>query len=130
MTARRVDAAPAAVLRTAVRVLRELAAEATPAPWGFARLPGIEERAPEYCQVSGGPDEDGYLTRSVASWAEGDDGTRLSQEDGAWVAALHPGIAEPLAVWLESFANDYELMDSMSAYPLAVARVILGGDGR
>jgi hypothetical protein len=97
MTVRRVDAAPAEVLRTAATVLRELAAEATPG------------------------------MRAIVL------GAMREPTDNVWVATLHPGIAEPLSEALECAANGEESglpYPCLRSHLLALARVILGGDGR
>lgn len=100
---------PAELLRSAAALLRERAAKATPSPWNYCRIDGHGD-TPERAEVFAGPiDGYGYLAGSVASWAEEDeDGQRLSHEDGAWLEAVHPGLGEPLAAWLEQAADSLE----------------------
>jgi hypothetical protein len=118
---RRVDAAPDEVLRTAATVLRELAAEATPGPWEIewtydAQTPqAVFRMHPEH------PD-DPDLSGALGIMDE-------NPADNAWVATLGPQVAQPLAAWLECAAAD-ALVIGADAQALAVARVILGGDGR
>lgn len=139
--------APAELLRAAAVLLRDRAAKATPGPWNYCRIDGRGD-APEKAEIFGGPrDEHGYLDGYVAGWVEEDeDGQRLSHEDGAWLEAVHPGLGEPLAAWLEQAADSLEaihphwigaggslpteqqaalLVDKHFGHALAVARVVL-----
>ncbi|WP_405149522.1 hypothetical protein OG589_14810 [Sphaerisporangium sp. NBC_01403] len=55
--------------------------------------------------------------------------------DAEWIALVHPGLAEPLALWLEAEAHMCEVRPGNSAeghtfHALKVARVINGGDVR
>lgn len=49
-----------------------------------------------------------------------------------WIAMMHPGLAEPLAAWLDDTAGDLEaeqrteLETSSEFYAVTVARAILG----
>lgn len=140
-------------LRRAAARLRERGSAATPPPWGFGRIQEETRLPPWFVEINGGPvDDAGYLTCGVASWAEDDDGLRLSQPDGDWITTVHPGLAGPLAAWLDGEADICErvpvlvehvpkVLDSLAGRPtgaqlpvrmstmdraLAVARVLLG----
>ncbi len=111
---------PADELRAAATLLRERAAKATSGPW--ADLPYLGGDV--YIKEADGS------YRFIAQTARHDDA--FQPDDACWIATMHPGLAEPLAAWLEVEA---EIADGNSdTYPLAcpeslgVARVILGGE--
>lgn len=107
----------------------------TPADELRAAAAKLRETAGEIVNVNGG---DGF-----EKWTEfygGDDdfpGEFLDKRDLAWIALVHPGLAEPLAAWLDAVAGGWEESAKISpgssgarfaAHPaLAVARVINGG---
>ena len=95
----------AAALRTAAARLRALAARTTPGDW---RVGGLLASRPEV--IAHAPDGG---TEHVAEARE---------RSAAWITALSPGIAEPLAAWLAAAAA------SGPPDPAAVtlARVLLG----
>jgi hypothetical protein len=76
---------PAEELRAAATKLRETAANATPGPWENA-------------------ENDLWIGGPVWGYQVTKDGTFIG-EDSAWIALMHPGLAEPLAEWLDSEAN-------------------------
>jgi hypothetical protein len=46
----------------------------------------------------------------------------VTRDDTAWIALAHPGLAEPLAAWLEGVANS----GTATSAALTVARAING----
>lgn len=111
------DSDPASTLRRAASVLRERGQAATPGPWEMWPLRGV----------------DGCAVRALS-------GDRHVLEDGtdadqAWLCAVHPSLAAPLADWLDSMAWHVEVYEARdgeryAAHALAVARVVLGEDGQ
>lgn len=102
-------------LRKAAARLRDLAADASPAPWH----------------------EGVGLIRSGRAVAVIYD-VEAEPGDIAWIATLHPGIAQPLADWLDTVADAHIHLDDReisafdlpgtSTHPaLTVARIINGG---
>ena len=102
---------PVETLRAAAALLREIGAEAMDGPW-----------------ETGG---DGLV------WARrmGDPVSGSTEpEDAAWIALVHPGLAEPLADWLDDVALmiaalknvPSSVVEEAVVKPLAVARVLLG----
>ena len=77
------DLSPVETLQAAAAKLRELVKKATPGPW-TAHSDGLvwPERMGD--PVSGSTE----------------------QEDAEWIAFAHPGVAEPLADWLDAQAED------------------------
>jgi hypothetical protein len=94
---------PADLLRTAADRLEALAARSTPGDW---RLAGLLATRPEV--VAHAPDGG---TEHVAEARAG---------SAAWITALSPAIAAPLAAWLRSAAET-----APSAEALAFARTVL-----
>jgi hypothetical protein len=107
------DQTPAETLRAAAQGLREAAHSAIPGPW------------------AADPDE---LGRGYDVWQI--DGPHLAfglrRPDAEWIALTHPGLAEPLAAWLEMEAHMWDLRGNSAEgntfHALAVARVVLGRD--
>ena len=98
-------------LRTAATRLREVAAEATGGPW--------ENGEDDHLWIGGSVW--GYSVRKKGEFLAG---------DPAWIALVHPGLAEPLASLLEVSAAAYEanaINLPGTAQMLAIARVINGG---
>lgn len=95
----------ARTLRTAAARLRRLAARTTPGDW---RVGGLLASRPEVIahDLDGG-------TEHVAEARAG---------TAAWIAALSPAVAEPLAVWLAAAAAAQE----PDPAAISVARVLLG----
>jgi hypothetical protein len=147
MSARRIDAAPAEVLRTAALVLRQLAAEVTPGPWEIEYTYDGQQPQAVFRMHPDHPD-DPDLSESLGTMDQ-------NPADNAWVAMLGPQIAEPLAAWLEEFADraafyvpiwergapaveDHPpirhdvpaLVEHHYGRALNVARVLLGGEPR
>jgi hypothetical protein len=128
---------PASLLRQAAEVLRSTATAATPGPWSA-------EESTEYGFRVGTANQKAW----VAWTGEYDDEPDQSRADARWIALAHPGLAGPLADWLEHAAkahdatvqaafdnwrgsNDTEARDrwidrQTDQHALAVARTILG----
>lgn len=83
-----------ALLRAAAAILRRLAANATPGPWRN----GVE--------IYGLADVTGPNGERVCQ--DGVDWPVVSAADAAWIAAMGPDKAEPLAGWLEREAERWE----------------------
>ncbi|MEV7008251.1 hypothetical protein [Streptosporangium sp. NPDC051022] len=132
---------PVEEIRAAATRLREVAADATPGPWqvgnGTVIGLGIEQTSrgsfsytAQLAEVFDGTtrDEENYGGHDLGS----------PEGDAAWIALAHPGLAEPLAGWLEEVADDAEKharggcgnsADEIACgWPLAVARLINGSD--
>lgn len=92
--------APAARLRAAAGVVRELSTAATPGPW-----------TPESPLLS--DIVTSALLGRVADCSVGTEYRPQSIPDAAWIALMHPGVGEPLAKWLEYVA---ELAVSVAAH--------------
>lgn len=105
--------------------MRGLATKATPGPWAVTDPCGFD--ASTWVEGAG----DGADAHSVAAMNTCTDHPGREQPDAAWIAAMSPAIAGPLAVWLEYEANLYrnvlrpprQLLDLPS---VALARAILG----
>jgi hypothetical protein len=122
------DRAPCSELREAAALLRARAGEATPGPWkarftdrygfpfdGEPGDPDEEDSAGTFTLVAGTalPREDDrdpghYEVHHML--AEHDDDLPLEQSRELlaslrWAATVHPGLAEPLAAWLEREAR-------------------------
>ena len=94
----------AALLLTAADRLEALAARTTPGDW---RLGGLLATRPEV--IAHGADG---VTEHVAE---------ARARTGAWIAALSPDLAAPLAAWLRAAAADGPVDDAAAA----VARLLL-----
>lgn len=124
---------PADTLRRAAAKVRELAAEATQGEWfddahfqgdGFVVMADGLRRA--------------HLPKVRRD--DIDDGNGSPAGNAAWIAALNPAVAEPLAAWLDDAAEYEDGADKLDAIgdgcsrwdgasrdlPLALARVLLG----
>ena len=125
---------PIEELREAAKRLRQYGVAATLGDWaGFASSDNDDGRA----LIFGGPVENGYRTSTVfqfCDYMDCEECTRPSPEDLAWMTLAHPGLAEPLAVMLDTIR---ELCDGLDREPapntwqgmgLAVARQITGGE--
>lgn len=127
---------PVEELRAAAARLREMAKGTTRGPW--EAVDGVE-MYPRW--ILGRPAGDSPYAADVAkSYADGGgDGVDVSDADWAWMAFAHPGLAEPLAEWLEQTArgiqahidvrSSIEQLEQVHAHALAVARVIVGPAG-
>jgi hypothetical protein len=132
---------PAEELRQAASLVRELAYDATRGPWvahptiSRADLedrssawticrPICDQQVPGECE----PDCGRNVLQTGAESCEED---FLGENDAQWIALMHPGLAKPLAVWLESWAG-VELRED-GPYPddwfhaVQIARAINGG---
>jgi hypothetical protein len=135
---------PAEELRAAAKRLRETAKEATPVhgqPYGWD---GFSEKHAELGRavVYGGPGVDGYRTGTVfefKEWTDCEECVRPTEGDVEWMTLVDPGLAEPLAAWLDAHGRDLEgaggTLANLSTcdspadvkHALAVARVLNGG---
>ena len=120
---------PADELRTAAERLRKLAGQATEAPWSTAW------NGQEYELRS--PDEAAY---PIAEWTyaiatlepeASEQRAECDTADADYIAAMHPGVGEALAAWLDSWTGIdlYEAgaLPEDARHALAVARAINGG---
>ena len=124
---------PADELRAAAEKLRKLAAYATPAPWTWKRW--HSDTCPADCDdptcfllIVGspyGPVGDADVDRDV--FAVERSVHERGESDAAYIAAMHPGVGELLAKWLESAAEDAEQIGA-DHRAVAVARAINGGE--
>lgn len=95
---------PVGELRTAATKLRKTAAQATDGPW-YTVGPPWNDHIPYV--IAGHPDphcgtyvaDPGHLTA---------DPRGNEAADAEWMALVHPGLAEPLAAWLEQAADAFE----------------------
>jgi hypothetical protein len=107
---------PTETLRAAATLLRDTASNATPGAREVAHLAGIGTcvRNPDLS----------FCVTVEHGWVQ--------EGDAAWIALMHPGLAAPLAAWLETCANDladarhYVDEPNSCEHALAVARSILG----
>lgn len=88
---------PAEEMRDAARILREVAGNAAPGPWSV----GGDEFELEDNLAWLEPEGDGKSCGRCTS------GT-IDLRNARWIALLSPAIAEPLATWLDSSADDAE----------------------
>nr|WP_062336117.1 hypothetical protein [Herbidospora sakaeratensis] len=133
---------PAETLVAAVAKLRETAAGATRGPWVSYGTPGRSEDGHAhtitrpYCN-KGMYDPDAECepdcgTTVLTTGAEGCEDDNLATGDALWICLVHPGLADPLAAWLEpwtgiAFDEDAALPVDLQ-HALAVARAIVGPD--
>jgi hypothetical protein len=105
------DQTPAETLRAAAQHVREMAQQATPGPW-VANGAGV---GTDYT------DNEPDLIVAVDAF---------DPNDAAWMALMHPGLAEPLAAWLEMEAHMWDLRGNSAEgntfHALAAARALLG----
>ena len=136
---------PAEELRAAATMLRETAAKATRGPWVYHPTISrhLDTEGAEYawticrplCETDGGPAcESDCGANVLKTGAEDCEEDNVRIEDVQWMTIAHPGIAEPLAAWLEGSAKhaakvrdprNQEIVADQDA--LKVARVINGG---
>lgn len=128
---------PAQELRAAAAELRKRAEGTTPVPVEPYGWSGVGNDETGEAMLWGGPAEDGYRTGSVF-WFRRHcrECEPPSQADVAWMETVDPGLAEPLAAWLEWEADrvdSYTRKENVQAaivnkHALAVARALLGGE--
>lgn len=97
---------PADLLRRAAAELREAAAKATPGPWRthdtYLPLGGHTATVLTARQDLNASELVAWLpTMSNEPWTDG----RNAWNNAAWIALMHPGVAEPLAALLEAIAD-------------------------
>lgn len=112
-------------LRAAAFRLREAAEHAAAGPWTAAPVWSARSHATSAI-YSLAHDAGSTKSEVVASGRADKSGGIVNPFNAVWIAAVHPGLAEPLAVWLEGAAEDSEVIGS-DYQALAVARVINGG---
>ncbi|MGW9584700.1 hypothetical protein ACWIGB_05445 [Streptomyces albidoflavus] len=120
---------PSEELRAAAERLRKLATNATPGPWR-----NHDTHLGQYGYTATVLSGDGNTTQ-LRAWLptmsqEPWDETRNAWADSAYIAAMHPGVGNALAAWLESWtgievAEDGPLVEELR-HALTVARQILG----
>lgn len=131
---------PAEELRTAAAKLRQTAANATPGPWEDV---STDDTGAWPRWILGAPNADGYGQDVLVVHEEVAEAySVVAREDLAWIALVNPGLAEPLAAWLDACANDigsitplagdldlFVFCDEPSSVKraVAVARAINGG---
>lgn len=91
---------PADELRAAAARLRTLAAAATSGPWAA-------EKSNAYGHRVGNSDEADWI-----AWT-GEHGETRSEADAQFIAAMHPGVGEELAKWLEHEAAGHAAVESL-----------------
>lgn len=126
---------PVEELRAAAAKLRKRGGEATPGPWDRPlniRYKNVVAAAkPDDEQgkyLDGRPEQVGVVM--LNTWSDGTFMRKRGGRDLEWIALAHPGLAEPLAAWLESwdgidFTEDGAMLDDLQ-YALRIARVING----
>ncbi|WP_431897863.1 hypothetical protein [Nonomuraea sp. bgisy101] len=104
---------PVEELGTAAAKLRHTAAEAHGGPWARCDV-GVAVISADV-QLYGAP--------CIAD--------RLYEPDADWITLAHPGLAEPLAAWLDDHASDHSTYDcgwdDSECPALSLAREINGG---
>ena len=101
-------------LREAAKVLRERAGAATPGPWEAAQDHLTHSVGADVRSVPSG----GYAAADCCGYQGAS-----TNEDAAYIATMHPGVALALADWLDETARWVPIMEE----PLAVAEAVLGG---
>jgi hypothetical protein len=105
-------------MRAAAHKLRESAENATPGPWGTTPQDGVIA----WRLGPGGFDDDYEYVIEDRQFEH--------DEDASWVALVHPGLAQPLAEWLEMEAHMVEKRglsaEGNTFHALKVARAING----
>jgi hypothetical protein len=94
---------PAEELRAAATTLRETAAKATEGPWKASPVwsPRSHCRSAVYSYAHRTGTAESIV---VASGLKDRAGGIAEPGNAVWIALAHPGLAEPLAAWLESAA--------------------------
>lgn len=125
---------PAEELRAAAFRLREVAANAADGPWTASPVWSSRSHATS-AVYSLAHDAGTTASEVVASGRADKSGGIVNPFNAVWIATVHPGLAEPLAAWLESLAEKPERLGvhrdetgvSVDRNALAVARQINGG---
>ena len=113
---------PADELRTAAERLRKLAGQATEAPWATAWNGQQHElRSPD-----GAAYPIAEWTYAIATWEPqaSEQRAECDTANADYIAAMHPGVGQALADWLESEAEFGA--EGFDPAALTVARTILG----
>jgi hypothetical protein len=123
---------PAEQLREAAQMLRDTASDATRGPWVHHRTITRDDEndfawtvCRTICDGGSGGCEPDCGADVLTTGAEGCEEDNVTEADASWIALVHPGLAEPLAAWLESAAN--RAPTEVTYRALAVARVLNGG---
>jgi len=103
-------------IRTAARLMRERAAEATPGPW-FATGKSARYGGIVAAPTTEFPEHDGYDGHLI--------GESMSPANRDHVTGLHPTVALAVADLLDTYA-EYDWSQWWDELPLAVARAYLG----
>ena len=121
-------------LREAAKVLRERAGAATPGPWEAAQDHLTHSVGADVRSVPSG----GYAAADCCGYQGAS-----TNEDAAYIATMHPGVALALADWLDKagadcwaygdpdspeFADDDDLLNPHLLSALRAAEAILGGE--
>ncbi|MGW4973187.1 hypothetical protein ACWEP3_25145 [Streptomyces albidoflavus] len=112
-------------LRAAADRLRELADAAHGSPWAAVKVPQHRQNLAAWMVESDRPDDDGNTGVADCYWGAA---------DAQYIAAMHPGVGNALAAWLEAEAAQPLTAqhgprctpDCTTTAALAVARQILG----
>lgn len=133
----------AELLERAAARLEDLAGDATRGPW-LAAQTTISRHEPSthgwtisrpWCGKCEGPEcPDDCGANVLVTGAEDCDEDYVSEPDATWIAAMHPGVAAPLAAWLRGCAVGARYLDEMGMSPkpdpqehaLEFARLVLG----
>lgn len=133
---------PAEELRAAATKLREAAAKATRGPWVYyqttTRSDHDEDVAWTVCRPLCLKDNNGDECEPdcgadvLRTGAENCEHDYISQGDVEWMTLVDPGVAEPLAKWLEAAADHWDAVRVAGATPpgpeaLTFAHMITGG---
>ena len=113
------DRTPAEEMRAAAKLLRETGTVTTPGPWTTGHVPGVG-----WC-----------VSNPTLSMCVAAEQGWLGEGDAAWIALAHPGLAEPLAQWLENTSltlgrPGHREWHGTEKAALAAARIINGGESR
>lgn len=134
---------PADELTTAAQRLRKLADDATPGPWlrplntrYKATVTGALPEGERGSWLDGIDPTTGERERCtvamVPMWSNGRHSRQRGGRDLEYIAAMHPGVGQALADWLDAEATRLTAtthpgwQDTVAPHPLAVARAING----
>lgn len=134
---------PAEELRAAAEWLRKFAHGTTRGPWVHHRTITRNDEndyawtiCRPICEQDSGECDPDCGANVLTTGAEGCEEDNVTEVDASWIALVHPGLAEPLAVWLEDGAKHYEayveshgrdIAERVVYHGISVARVLNGG---